>query len=92
MGDAVYMDYVADLAGDLKFKRLSWPEFVKKILADLQYAADNLPVRHLDIEYGRADKGAALALKAIILYMNASPLYNGGKLPGNDTRVGQRCL
>ncbi len=88
-GDVVYVDYVADLAGDLNFKRQSWPEFVKKILADLQYAADNLPVRHLDIEYGRADKGAALALKAIILYMNASPMYNGGKLPGNDTRVGK---
>ena len=88
-GDIVYMDYVADLAGNLKFERQSWPNFVKKILADLQYAADNLPARHLDIEYGRADKGAALALKAIILYMNASPLYNGGKLPGNDTRVGK---
>ncbi len=88
-GDVVYMDYVADLAGDLKFVRLSWPDFVKKILADLQYAADNLPVRHLDLEYGRVDKGAALALKAIILYMNASPMYNGGKLPGNDTRVGK---
>lgn len=86
-GDAVYMDYVPELEGDLNFKRIAWPDFVKKILADLQYAADNLPVRHLDIEYGRVDKGAALALKAIILYMNASPMYNGGKFPGNDTRV-----
>ncbi len=89
-GDVVYMDYVADVNnGDLKFVRISWPDFVKKILADLQYAADNLPVRHRDMEYGRADKGAALALKAIILYMNASPMYNGGKFPGNDTRVGK---
>ncbi len=88
-GDVVYMDHVADLSGDLNFVRISWPEFVKKIIEDLDYAAANLPARHRDIEFGRADKGAALALKAIILYMNASPMYNGGKLPGNDTRVGK---
>lgn len=88
-GDVVYMDYVASLTGDLKFKRISWPEFVKKIMVDIDYAANNLPVRHIDNEFGRVDKGAALALKAIILYMNASPMYNGGKLPGVDTRVGK---
>lgn len=87
-GDVVYMDYKAELSGDLKFVRISWPEFVKKIMVDIDYAAANLPVRHIDNDYGRADKGAALALKAIILYMNASPMYNGGKFPGNDTRVG----
>ena len=88
-GDIVYMDYVPDLAGDLKFVRQSWPDVLKKMLIDLDYAIANLPTRHLDIEYGRADKGSALALKAIVLYMNASPMYNGGKLPGNDTRVGK---
>ncbi len=88
-GDIVYMDHVADIAGDLKFVREPWPTFVKKIMEDLDFAINDLPVRHLDIEYGRVDKGAAMALKAIILYMNASPMYNGGKLPGNDTRVGK---
>ena len=88
-GDIVYMDYVADLAGDLKFVRQSWPEVLKKMLIDIDFAIAELPVRHLDIEYGRADKGSALALKAIVLYMNASPMYNGGKLPGNDTRAGK---
>ena len=88
-GDVVYMDYVVDLGGDLKFARQSWPDFVKKIIVDLDFAIANLPARHIDNEYGRADKGAAMALKAIILYMNASPLYNGGKLPGSDTRVGK---
>lgn len=88
-GDVVYMDYVADLQGDLAFKRISWPEFVKKITADLDYAIANLPVRHREIEFGRIEKGTAMALKAIIMYMNASPMYNGGKLPGNDTRVGK---
>lgn len=87
-GDIVYMDYIPDLAGDLKFKRQSWPDVLKKMLADLDFASNNLPARHLDIEFGRVDKGAALALKAILLYMNASPMYNGGKLPGVDTRVG----
>jgi hypothetical protein len=90
-GDVVYMDYVAELTGDLKFARQSWPDFVKKIMIDLDFAIKDLPVRQVDIEYGRADKGAALALKAIILYMNASPMYNGGKLPGVDTRIGKEA-
>ena len=59
------------------------------MMVDLEFAIKELPVRHLDIEYGRIDRGAAMALKAIVLYMNASPLYNGGKLPGNDTRAGK---
>jgi len=88
-GDIVYMDYVADVAADEKFVRQPWPNFVKKILIDLDFAIDQLPARHLDIEFGRIDKGAAMALKAIVLYMNASPMYNGGKLPGSDTRVGK---
>jgi hypothetical protein len=88
-GDIVYMDYVADLAANEQFVRQPWPDFVKKILADLDFAITELPARHLDIEFGRIDKGAAMALKAIVLYMNASPMYNGGKLPGNDTRAGK---
>lgn len=88
-GEVVYMDYKADLSGDLAFARLPWADFMKKIMVDINYAAENLPVRHIDGEFGRIDKGAALALKAIILYMNASPIYNGGKFPGNDTRVGK---
>jgi hypothetical protein len=88
-GDIVYMDYVADLAGEVKFVRQPWPEVMKKMMVDLDFAIAELPVRHLDIEYGRVDKGAAMALKAIVLYMNASPMYNGGKLPGNDTRAGK---
>ena len=90
-GDIVYMDYVADLAANEQFVRQSWPEVLKKLLADLDFAIAELPVRHLDIEFGRVDRGAALALKAIVLYMNASPIYNGGKLPGNDTRAGREA-
>lgn len=90
-GDIVYMDYVADLGAEEKFVRQSWPEFVKKIMVDLDFAIAQLPARHRDIEFGRIDKGAAMALKAIVLYMNASPLYNGGKLPGSDTRVGKEA-
>lgn len=88
-GDIVYMDYVASIDGDLKFVRQSWPDILKKMLEDIDFASAQLPVRHIDNEFGRIDKGAALALKAILLYMNASPMYNGGKLPGNDTRVGK---
>jgi hypothetical protein len=90
-GDIVYMDYVPDLAGNLKFVRQSWPETLKKMLADLDFAVANLPVRYRDLDFGRADQGSALALKAILLYMNASPMYNGGRLPGIDTRVGKEA-
>jgi len=62
---------VADLAGDLNFVRQSWPDVLTKIWQTLIFAAAQLPVRHQDIEFGRIDKGAALALKAIVLYMNA---------------------
>jgi hypothetical protein len=88
-GDIVYMDYVADLAQNEQFVRQPWTNFLTKILADLDFAIGELPVRHIDQEFGRIDKGAAMALKAIVLYMNASPLYNGGKLPGSDTRAGK---
>jgi hypothetical protein len=88
-GDIVYMDHVADLSQNEEFVREPWSEFVKKIIKDLDFAIAELPVRHVDGEFGRIDKGAAMSLKAIVLYMNASPLYNGGKLPGNDTRVGK---
>lgn len=59
------------------------------VITPEKIASDSLPVRFSDNEFGRADKGAALALKAVVLYMNASPMYNGGKFPGTDTRVGK---
>jgi hypothetical protein len=88
-GDIVYVDYVPDVTELDPFVRQPWPEFVTKITADLDFAIAQLPVRHDDNDFGRADKGAAMALKAIVLYMNASPMYNGGKLPGNDNRTGK---
>lgn len=90
-GDIVYMDYVADVAANEQFVRQPWPDFLKKILKDLDFAITELPARHIDQEFGRIDKGAAMALKAIVLYMNASPLYNGGKLPGSDGRAGKEA-
>jgi len=83
------MDYVADLTGNVSFVRQPWPDVMRKMMVDLDFAIAELPVRHLDIEYGRVDRGAAMALKAIILYMNASPMYNGGTLPGTDNRAGK---
>jgi len=88
-GDIVYMDYVADITGDVSFVRQPWTDVMKKMMVDLDFAIAELPVRHVDGEYGRVDKGAAMTLKAIVLYMNASPMYNGGKLPGTDNRAGQ---
>jgi hypothetical protein len=88
-GDIVYVDYVADVTNVPAFVRMPWPETMKKMIADLDYAIANLPTKHIAQEFGRIDKGAAMAMKAIVLYMNASPMYNGGKFPGNDTRAGK---
>lgn len=86
-GDIVYLDRIPGITES--FQRMSWTEALPKFIADLDYAIENLPVRHKQIDFGRVEKGTAMALKAILLYINASPIYNGGKFPGNDTRTGK---
>jgi hypothetical protein len=88
-GNIKYMDYAAELTGNLAFEQDPWPVVLEKMLADIQYAVDSLPALHNNLDFGRVDKGTALALKAIVLYMNASPMYNGGIIPGNDDRIGR---
>lgn len=73
---------------------------VEKLCADLDEAASRLPVRQEGEEFNRIDKGACLALKAIVRWIAAQPLYNGGlrdadgnptgisPLGDDDTRVG----
>jgi len=48
-------------------------------------ARSRVPGKWGGSDFGRADKGACLGLKAIIRWMAATPLWNGGDLPG-DTR------
>jgi len=71
--------------------RNSFKSCVNYILAECDSAAENLPVTRTGSEYGRASKGAALALKSRLLLYAASPLFNNGGIgkdvPGMDTIV-----
>lgn len=59
-------------------KRNSLEECVNYIVAELDAAAQVLPDEFTGADFGRATKGAALALKARTLLYAASPLFNGG--------------
>lgn len=87
-GEIPYMDHTVDPNGNMNFKRESFHAIVEKICKDCDSAIALLPVAQPDVQFARADKGAALALKAIVRWMAATPLYNGGTLP-NDNRVGK---
>ena len=66
----------------LELPRNTREEVVEQILADLEVAAERLPVKYSGADVGRATKGAALALKARILLYEASPLFNESNDPG----------
>ena len=55
-------------------------ECVAQIIADLDEAIANLPDTWEDEDYGRIDKGCAMAFKGRVLMQYASPLFN----PNND--------
>ncbi|PWG82213.1 RagB/SusD family nutrient uptake outer membrane protein [Pararcticibacter amylolyticus] len=79
-GDVVIMKDVFDQFDDIDFPRNSYDECVNFMLEDLQVAEDRLDFDYAAGDYGRATKGAAMALRARILLYAASPLHN----PGND--------
>lgn len=60
---------------DLSKARDSYKDCVNFILADLEKAIEMLPASLPETEYGRATKGAALALKSRVLLYAASPLW-----------------
>lgn len=60
--------------------RSSTTECVTQILADLNEAIELLPDEWDDSNYGRIDKGCAMAFKGRVLLQYASPLFN----PNND--------
>ncbi len=65
---------------DIDFPRNSYDECVSFILEDLDVAVSRLDLDYSAGDYGRATKGAALALRARALLYAASPLHN----PEND--------
>ncbi|MGJ1411548.1 RagB/SusD family nutrient uptake outer membrane protein [Sphingobacterium thalpophilum] len=80
---------VLDMDEVLRKDRRPVDEVVNFIVKLCDEAASGLPLSYEDdlSEYGRATKGAALALKAKTLLYAASPLFNGGELDGEGITV-----
>jgi starch-binding outer membrane protein, SusD/RagB family len=78
MGDKVY-NLSDNLQDENLFKRSTLKESMDYVLGELDQAATNLPVNNDNSwQFGRATKGAALALKSRLALYAASPLYNTG--------------
>lgn len=65
--------------GDLP--RTDRVQVVAQILKDLDEAASVLPLEYSGTDVGRATRGAAMALKARVLFYEASPLFNTANDP-----------
>lgn len=85
-GEAVYMDHVVEPNENMLFEKESFHSIAEKICADADEAFARVDSWNGGNNFGRVDKGACLGLKAIVRWMQATPLWNGGKLP-EDTRV-----
>ncbi len=66
------------ITDELNLPRNTYQDLVDYMVKELDEAAELLPLDHESQDYGRATKGACLALKSRILLYAASPLYNGG--------------
>ncbi len=75
IGDKLYT-----LTDDFTQPRASFEECVAYVVKEMEEVAAILPTEQLGGEYGRPTKGAALAVKAKMLLLAASPLFNGGNL------------
>lgn len=84
-GEIVYENHTVNPQGSMAFKRESFQSIVEKICQDCDSAIAHVPEQWSGQDFGRVDKGACLGLKAVIRWMAATPLWNGGTLP-NDTR------
>lgn len=85
-GEAVYVNRVINPGDDMTFEKESFHSMVDKICADADSAYARVDAWNGGQYFGRVDKGACLGLKAIVRWLAATPMWNGGNLP-NDTRV-----
>lgn len=85
-GEVPYVDHVITPSENHLLSKSSFHFVVDRILEDLQEAYDRVYPVCPDIEFGRVDQGACLGLKAMTLWMAATPMWNGGNLP-KDTRI-----
>ena len=77
IGDKVY-----NIEDKIDVPRSTYEECVNYISTEMDAAASDLPAVEAQLaqDYGRATKGAALAVKARMLLYAASPLFNGGSI------------
>ncbi|MDR0712744.1 MAG: RagB/SusD family nutrient uptake outer membrane protein [Bacteroidales bacterium] len=75
-GGLPIIDKAYTITEEMNFPRATFDETVDFITGLCDQASELLPVEHPDADYGRATKGAALALKARVLLYAASPLWN----------------
>lgn len=72
--------YDANNIQGLEIPRNSLDEFTEFLVTELDDIAKVLPLSYKESEYGRATRGAALALKSRFLLYIASPLFNGNTM------------
>jgi starch-binding outer membrane protein, SusD/RagB family len=80
-GGIPYISKTLNSADDMDLVRDSYDDCIQKICDDYDAAAELLPLNFAESEFGRPEKGAAMALKARALLFAASPLNN----VANDT-------
>jgi hypothetical protein len=80
-GGLPIIDKVISITDEMKIPRSTVDQTVDFITGLCDRAADLLPLEHPEVDYGRATKGAALALKARVLLYAASPLWNNPEKP-----------
>jgi hypothetical protein len=79
IGDTIYT-----YTDHIPAKRSTYADCVNYITSECDSAAQVLPMTQVGLNYGRASKGACLALKSRVLLYAASPLFNGTTLASGD--------
>jgi hypothetical protein len=85
-GEVVYINRTIDPTDPMDFKQESFHAIAEKIVQDCDSAMALVPASWGGADFGRVDKGACLGLKAMVTWMAATPMWNGGTFP-NDTRI-----
>lgn len=83
-GGVQLTEEVLDIDAEISVPRSTYAECVDYVVKEMDAAAADLPLSYSGLDYGRATKGAALALKARILLYAASPLFNGGSIASDE--------
>jgi hypothetical protein len=79
IGDTIYT-----YTDHISAKRSTYADCVNYITSQCDSAANVLPMTQSGLNYGRASKGACLALKSRVLLYAASPLFNGTTLAAGN--------